>query len=71
MTTLLHVVGYASIAQEVVTGGPTPPPPPPAGERIPGLPGLVVPIDENLMILLVLGVITGIVYLLRNRLSKA
>ncbi|WP_299767010.1 hypothetical protein [uncultured Dokdonia sp.] len=73
MTTFLLVVGYTSIAQEVVTGGPNPPPPPPTPGSIPGLPGLVVPIDENLIILLILGVITGIVYLLRNRyrLSKS
>lgn len=71
MTVLLLAVGYTSLAQEVVTGGPTPPPPPPAGERIPSLPGLAVPIDENIMMLLLLGAITGIVYFLRNRISKA
>ncbi len=72
MTTFLLVVTYTSIAQEVVTGGgPMPPPPPPAGERIPSLPGLAVPIDENIVILAVLGLLVGVVYFLKNRFSKA
>ena len=74
MTTSLLVVGYASIAQEVVTGGgPMPPPPPAPGERmgIPSLPGLAVPIDENIMILVALGLLVGVVYFFKNRFSKA
>ncbi|GGG37795.1 hypothetical protein GCM10011344_43290 [Dokdonia pacifica] len=69
MTVFLLAVGYTSLAQEVVTGGPTPPPPPDGG-RIPALPGLVVPIDENILILLVLGVITGIIYFIKKRTVK-
>ena len=75
MTTFLLVVTYASIAQEVVTGGgPMPPPPPaPGGDRmgIPSLPGLAVPIDENIMILVALGLLIGVVYFFKNRFSKA
>ena len=69
MTTLLLVVGYTSMAQEGLTGGPTPPPPPPPS--IPSLPGLVVPIDENIVLLLILGMVTGVIYYVRNRASKA
>jgi hypothetical protein len=72
MTTLLLVVTYASIAQEVVTDrGPMPPPPPEGGRMPPSLPGLVVPIDENIMILAALGLLVGVVYFLKNRFSKA
>jgi hypothetical protein len=72
MTTLLLVVTYASIAQEVVKGGPMPPPPPmPGGRMIPSLPGLAVPIDENIMILVTLGLLVGVGYFFKNRFSKA
>ncbi|WP_299210881.1 hypothetical protein [uncultured Dokdonia sp.] len=71
-TAVLLVVTYASTAQEAVTGGPMPPPPPAPGRMgIPSLPGLAVPIDENILVLLVLGLLAGIVYFVRNRFSKA
>ncbi len=68
MTTIMFVVGYASMAQEVVTGGPSPPPPPSA---IPSLPGLVVPIDENIVILLIAGLLAGVIYFYKRRPSEA
>lgn len=71
LTLILLVVGVSTFAQEVVTGGPTPPPPPaPGGERIPSLPGLVVPIDENIVILLVAGLLAGVVYFYKNRVTS-
>ncbi|MEP0262515.1 hypothetical protein [Dokdonia sp.] len=72
LTLILLVVGTTSFAQEVVTGGPMPPPPPaPGGERIPSLPGLAVPLDENIMMLLTAGLLVGIVYFYKNRTIKA
>ena len=72
LTLILLVVGATSFAQEVVTGGSTPPPPPaPGGERIPSLPGLAVPVDENIMLLLVAGLFVGVVYFYKNRTIKA
>lgn len=71
MTSILCLIGYVSLAQDVVTGGPSPPPPPaPGGERIPSLPGLVVPIDENIVILLVAGLLAGVVYFYKNRVTS-
>ncbi len=71
MTTFILFVSLASLAQEAGKGGPTPPPPNPGGRMIPSLPGLAIPIDENIQVLLVLGLIVGVVYFFKNRFSKA
>lgn len=72
MTALFMVVSLASLAQEAGKGGPTPPsPPPPGGRMPPSLPGLAVPIDENIQVLLFLGLLVGIAYFFRSRFSKA
>jgi len=71
-TAFFMFVGLASIAQEAGKGGPTPPPPNPGGRMdIPSLPGLAIPIDENIQVLLVLGLIVGVIYFFKNRFSKA
>lgn len=72
MTAFILFVSLASVAQEAGTGGPTPPPPNPGGRMgIPSLPGLAIPIDENIQVLLVLGLIVGVAYFFKNRFSKA
>jgi len=62
---ILLIVGYTSMAQDAV-GGSSPPTPPSESS----LPGLVVPIDENIAILLVAGLLAGIVYVCKRHLSK-
>ena len=71
MTMSFMIVSLASLAQSAGKDGPTPPPPSPEGRMPPCLPGLVVPIDENIQVLLVLGLIVGIAYFFKNRFSKA
>lgn len=71
MTTSFMIVSLGSLAQYAGTGDPPPPPNPDGRAGIPSLPGLVVPIDENILILLVLGLLVGIAYLFRNRFSKS
>jgi len=70
LTMSFMISSLACFAQATGTGGP--PPPPPTGDRMPpSLPGLIVPIDENIKILLIMGLIVGILYFFKNRLSKA
>ncbi len=65
VTMALLFTGLSVYGQEIIDGGGTPPPPPPPAG--PPLPGLVVPIDENIIVLVLSGFVIGVYYYIKNR----